>query len=197
MLSKQQKRTLEFIKSYIQENEISPTTLEVAHGIGIQSKGVAHRYIQALEQAGYIKCLAHRKRNLQLIENSQINPLKIPLLGTIAAGQPIEAIVDSDYIHLTELFTDSQCYALKVKGDSMIDEGIFDGDVILCEASETATNGDIVVALIDNHAATLKRLHNNLDGTITLKPANLKLQAMTYAAEQVKIQGKFRGLIRQ
>lgn len=126
-------------------------------------------------------------------------PNNIPLLGRIAAGEPIEAILQHENINLQELLAprvQRSMFALEVKGDSMLDEGIFPGDLVFCEASETAKNGDIVVALIDNQEATLKRIRYEKNGSITLIPANLAFKPMIYEEHRVKIQGIFVGLIR-
>lgn len=121
---------------------------------------------------------------------------RLPLLGKIAAGRPIEAIPHEQELDLTTLFTGKRLYALQVQGDSMIEEGILDGDKVICEQRETANNGEIVVALIDQDSATLKRFKRNRDGTITLIPANHAMTAMTYAAERVQIQGILLGVVR-
>jgi len=121
---------------------------------------------------------------------------RLPLLGKIAAGKPIEAIPNEQELDLTRLFTGKRLYALQVQGDSMIEEGILDGDKVICEQRETANNGEIVVALIDQDSATLKRFKRNTDGTITLIPANHTMTAMTYAPERVQIQGILLGVVR-
>lgn len=197
MLTRAQKKAYQFIQQFIKKHHCSPTLAEVAKGIGIQSKGVAHRYIAALANAGLIRLIPNRHRSIELIEQAQKRMWStIPLVGTIAAGQPIEAILQEELLDLQGLLDRPNCYALKVKGDSMIDEGIFDGDVVLCEHCDSAKNGDIVVALIDQQEATLKRLKYNSNGTITLIPANSKLSPLIYEANRIQIQGRFIGLLR-
>lgn len=198
MLTLAQQRALKFIRQFIAEHGYAPTVMEVATGIGIKSKGVAHRYILALEEAGKI-CLAHgRHRNIELAEDETQggSSAQIPFLGKIAAGKPIEAIADNEMLDVQALFTGHNRYALRVQGDSMIEEGIFDGDVVICEHCEAANDGDIVVALVDEGEATLKRLKNNRNGTVSLIPANPSLSTMIFEAERVRIQGRFVGLLR-
>lgn len=197
MLTLTQHRVYQFIKDYISQYEYAPTTAEIAQGIGIQSRGVVHRYLKALQDAGYIQLLPNKRRNICLLSPNQKNTeLSLPLLGRIAAGEPIEAIYDDETINVTEMFLSSDRYALRVKGDSMIDEGIYDGDIIICQHADRADNGQIVVALIDQLEATLKRLQKNDDTTISLIPANPAHQVQVYASNRVTIQGLFIGLMR-
>jgi repressor LexA len=116
-------------------------------------------------------------------------PLTLPLLGRIAAGRPIEAIPGEDEIDLSEFFVNRDRFVLRVQGDSMIEDGILDGDMVIVEKRETAENGEIVVALIDGIEATLKRLQKNRDGSVTLRPANSQMPPMRYPAARVRIQG--------
>lgn len=193
MLTVKQQQVLSFIQSYIKEHQHAPTTKEIADGIGIQSRGVVHRYLKALEAAGYINLLPQRRRNIVLTKPS--NDQRIPLLGQIAAGKPLEAIEQDAYLDMEQLFTGANRYALKVKGDSMIDEGIMDGDIAICYHAHTARENQIVVALIDHQEVTLKRIqfrHND----VILLPANKEYQPQVYHSKRVVIQGVFIGLIR-
>ncbi len=194
-LTKSTQRTFQFIKTYIQEHQIAPTEAEIAEGIGIKSRGVVHRYVHALAEAGLLGVIPGRKRNIRLAQSIQ-QPHGIPLEGLIAAGKPIETYADRDIIDIASLFVGNQRYALKVRGDSMIEEGIFDGDIVICEHTQQARNGDIVVALIDDDQATLKRFQLNTDDTVTLFPANSTMPPMIYPTNRVKIQGRYVGLIR-
>lgn len=198
MLTLAQQRAYQFIKKFLAEHGYAPTVMEVARGIGIKSKGVAHRYIIALEQAGKINLTHGRHRNIAInkamLKNE--NPTLIPFLGKIAAGKPIEAIVNHEMLDVQAIFNGPNRYALKVQGDSMIEEGIHDGDIVICEQTDTAVDGEIVVALVDGEEATLKRFKNNKDGTISLLPANVNLSTMMYDADRVQIQGRFIGLLR-
>jgi repressor LexA len=194
MLSKRQQDTYRFICDYIAEQGRAPLLSEIAMALGINSKGVAHRYVQALADAGLIRLLPGRHRGIELTGNDD-RPV-LPLLGRIAAGQPIEAIPGRDEINLAEFFMAPNRFVLKVQGDSMIEAGILDGDMVIVERREHADNGAIVVALIDDNEATLKRLRNNRDGSVTLIPENSALPPMIYPAERVRIQGIVVGQMR-
>lgn len=194
MLSERQQDTYRFIRDYIAEQGRAPLLSEIAMALGINSKGVAHRYVQALADAGLIRLLPGRHRGIELTGNDD-RPV-LPLLGRIAAGQPIEAIPGRDEINLAEFFMAPNRFVLKVQGDSMIEAGILDGDMVIVERREHADNGAIVVALIDDNEATLKRLRNNRDGSVTLIPENSALPPMIYPAERVRIQGIVVGQMR-
>ena len=194
MLTLSQQKTLKFVQTFFAKHHYAPTAAEIAEGIGIKSRGVVHRYLKALVNQGYIRLLPKRHRNIQLILND--TSTSIPLVGSIAAGRPIEAIEQHEAVDVASVFLGANRYALRVKGDSMIDEGIFDGDIVVCERRESAEEGQIVVALVDQEEATLKRLYHGRDNTITLKPANPSHQPMTYPAERVAVQGIYIGLLR-
>lgn len=192
MLTVSQQKVFDFIQQYMKDHKHSPTMAEIATAIGIKSRGVVHRYVSALADHGLIKIIPGHRRNIKLIDQSSSLKLK----GRIAAGSPIEAITDNETLDIVNIFLGKNRYALKVKGDSMIDEGIFDGDVVVCEYCETPTDGKIVVALVDNQEATLKRIKYNRDRTITLIPANQKLGPMTYPEDRITVQGIYIGLLR-
>lgn len=198
MLTLNQQRAYQFICEFIQQNGYSPTLPEIALGMGIRSKGHAHRYVQALINEGLIQVLPGRHRGIQLLDTSHdhSNDLCIPWVGKIAAGKPIEAISDNQSINLNALLGGNNRYILKVYGNSMIDDGIYDGDLVVCEYKQNANNGQIVVAMIDNEFATLKRFKHNHNGTITLIPANSDLLPMIYDETRVQVQGIFVGLVR-
>ena len=195
MLTDRQRQTLDFIREFSAENGYAPKLKEIAAHLGIQSRGTVHRYIRALEDAGLIRVHRDRSRGIELIEDTPdrndtiVDEQALPLLGRIAAGLPIEAIEDTETINLNEFFVRPGRFVLRVQGDSMIDDGIFDGDMVIVESTQTAPDGAIVVALVDNEEATLKRLQNNGDGSITLIPANRDMRPFRYSAERVSIQG--------
>jgi len=191
MLSRREQDTYDFICQYIQEQGQGPLLDEIAVGLGIKSKGVVHRYVQSLAQSGLIELVSGRHRGIQLPgqqEHDSEAPV-LPFLGRIAAGLPIEAIPDEDELNLSDFFMGPGRFVLRVQGESMIDAGILPDDMVVIESRNTARNGDIVVALVDRQEATLKRLKNNQDGTITLIPENSDMQPMNFAAERVQIQG--------
>ena len=200
MLTRSQQRTYDFIVAFIQDKGYSPTTTEIASGTGLASRGVVYRYLKALVAANKITLIPNRQRNIQL-ESSLLPAMpmpsvEIPLKGLIAAGHPIEAIEQQDTLSLSRAFSQENVFALKVQGDSMIDEGIMHGDMVICRMTSVAENGDIVVALIDQQEATLKRWQSLGDGNIKLFPANQDLSPMTYSSERVTVQGIFIGLVR-
>jgi len=197
-LTDKQRLTLDFIERYIATHTVSPKLQEIADGIGIRSRGVAHRYVQALIDCHYIAQDNHKHRGIRLLKPSiHRNESVLPLLGKIAAGKPIEAIPGEDQIDLQDFFGHNN-FAIRVQGDSMIEAGIMDGDTVIIEFRETANDGDIVVALIDETEATLKKFKRSHKGRyIKLIPANKELEEMVYEASRVRIQGVLIGQLRK
>jgi len=197
-LTDKQKLTLDFIERYLATHNTPPKMQEIADGIGIRSRGVAHRYVQALIGAGLVKTNNGKHRGIQLLKPNPHRPEStLPLLGKIAAGKPIEAIPGEDQIDLQDFFG-SNNFAVRVQGDSMIEAGIMDGDTAIIEFRETANDGDIVVALIDESEATLKRFKRSHRGRyIKLIPANKDMEEMVYEASRVRIQGVLIGQLRK
>ena len=191
MLTEKQHQTFRFIEQYIEEFGYAPTTAEIAMGISIKSRGVVYRYLQVLQSAGLISLIPGKRRNIVIQQKAVL-----PLVGKIAAGLPIEAINNAEELDILSMFIGDGRYALEVQGDSMIEEGIFDGDIVVCQESAAARDQQIVVALVDNENATLKRFKNNQDGTVTLFPANSSHSPQTYESHRVTIQGIFVGLLR-
>lgn len=192
MLTDRQHTTYQFIRDYHLRQGYAPKLTEIADGIGIRSKGVVHRYLKAIAEEGLIDLLPGRHRGIRLTGDYHESPevgFVLPLVGKIAAGQPIEAIPDRNTFDLTAFFLGLNRFVLKVQGDSMIEAGILDGDMVIVEQRDRAEDGDIVVALVDKDEATLKRFLKNKDGTITLVPANHSMQSINYVAERIQIQG--------
>ncbi|MDO7596569.1 MAG: transcriptional repressor LexA [Pseudomonadota bacterium] len=199
MLTDRQQDTYNFIVHYFEEHQRAPLLSEVAHGIGLSSQGSVHNYIQALVNEGLIERAVGRSRGLRLIEQhneSERLSVILPLLGKVAAGRLIEAVPDESEIDLGEMFSGSGRFVLKVNGDSMIDKAIMSGDYVVLQEQRTANHGDIVLALVDFHDATLKTLLINNDGTVTLQPANADYEPVTLPAERVMIQGVVVGQLR-
>jgi repressor LexA len=201
MLTERQQDTLDFIRSYIQQQGRSPLVSDIAEGLGIKSQGTTHRYIQALVDAGYIERHVGRTRGIALIEEGQeslqeLEPVTLPVMGKIAAGRLIEAVADESEIDLKEMFAGKGRFVLKVNGESMIGKAIMSGDWVVVQSGSQARHGDIVVALVDGYDATLKTLLINDDGTVTLMPANPDFEPVTLAAERVSIQGTVVGQLR-
>lgn len=197
MLTDSQRRTLDFIQSYILRNGHSPTYQEIVKGIGISSVGSAHRYVKALVDQGYLLSEGHgTSRSLKLTDEIADKGMSLPLLGKIAAGQPIEAIPGFDSVNLNQMLGGEGRYALKVSGDSMIELGILDGDTVIIEACKSAAKNAVVVALIDNYEVTLK-IYQPLSGDqIKLTPANPDMEPMVYPAHRVQVQAVLVGSMR-
>ena len=193
MLTRKQQQSYQFIRDYVAEHGHAPSLDEISLALGARSRTSAFNYVRSLEAAGLIRLASGRKRNIELVEQPGT---ALPLIGKIAAGQPIEAIENQDHIDLSQFFMGANRFILKVEGDSMIEAGIMDGDMVIVKQQQRAQSGDIVVALIDQNEATLKYLQHNKDGSITLKPANRNLRTMHYTAERVQIQGVIVGQMR-
>jgi len=194
MLTAKQHQTYCFICEYIEGNGYAPTDAEIANGIGIKSRGVAHRYVKALEAAGLIHVVSGRRRNIRLTKAS--NSSSLPLKGKIAAGRPLEIMEQDGELDVVSTFLGPERFVLQVSGDSMIGDNICDGDYIVCEIVKSVDKSDIVVAVVDNQETTLKRVMDNADGTVTLLPSNPTLSPMVYASDRISIQAKYVGLLR-
>jgi repressor LexA len=218
MLTQKQLNLLKFIDQYTASKGISPSFEEMKKAVRLQSKSGIHRLISALVERGYLLRLPHKARALEVLKlppniesksakkpskigamiGDAIDLIKLPVLGKIAAGTPIEAIRDNgSTIDVPGSFlARGEHYALRVDGDSMIEAGINDGDYVLIKRSDTADNGKIVVALVDDNEATLKTLWRKA-GKIELEPANANYKTQTYTSDRVKVQGMLVGLIRK
>ncbi len=199
-LYRRQKQILEFIRQYIDRYSYSPTLGEIAEAIGVSSLATVHEHLQALVHKGVIKRFEGAVRGIEVVDQKISNALKgveLPILGFIAAGQPIMTYTDPDAsikVSPSMLSGKKRSYVLQVKGDSMIEDGILDGDYVIIEEQNTAKDGEIVVALLENGLATLKRFFKEKD-RIRLEPANASMEPI-YATD-VKIQGKCVGVIRR
>jgi repressor LexA len=196
---KRQKQILDFIKQYIDTNGYAPTLKQIAKALDVSSLATVHEHLQALEKKGLIRKKIGATRGIVLTDHipSIANGLEVPILGFIAAGSPIEPYTDPNAtisISPSMVSTRKRVYVLQVRGESMIDDGIWDGDYVVIEQQDMADNGDIVVALLDNGLATLKRYYREAT-RIRLEPANKSMSPIF--AKNVTIQGKCVGLIRR
>lgn len=202
-LYKRQKQILDYISQYIQINSTAPTLQEIADAMGLSSLATVHEHLQTLEKKGVIERFEGAVRGIKIVNeaiNASLSGIELPLVGYIAAGSPIEAIendiqtvtVASDLVSKTK-----RCYVLQVRGDSMIDEGIFDGDHVVVQSQSTANDGDIVIALLDNQFATLKSFFKEKNGQVRLQPANKEMDPIFVDANEITIQGKVTGVIRR
>lgn len=188
MLTKRQKQTLDFIKGYINEFDYAPSLEEIKDFLKLSSVSTAHHHVKALEDLGFLQKTENQPRAIEVFSRPQM--IRIPLLGTIAAGSPILAIEEKEFIAIpkTNLYNQHDLYSLKVKGNSMIDEHINDGDIVVIKNQQTATDGDRVVALIDNEEVTLKKFYNE-GSKIRLQPANKDMNPIIVESHQLTIQG--------
>lgn len=194
MINKRQVQVLNFIKSYKEEHDVSPSLEEIKTYLNLSAVSTAHYHVQKLQNEGYLKKESNQPRSTATFDESRV--VNIPLLGRIAAGEPIEAIENPDeYISVTlnKVGKSGQFYALRVVGNSMIDEGIFDGDIVVLKKQETAENGQTVVAIIDDEKTTLKKIYKEED-RIRLQPANMEL--FPIYRQEVEIRGVVVKIIR-
>ncbi|WP_293644307.1 transcriptional repressor LexA [Thiolapillus sp.] len=199
-LTRRQQEIYEYLLTHLHEFPHPPTLNELCEALGLSSRGSLHKQLQALIKEGLIEPMNNQRRGVRLTQpdDDAIDPdlNELPLYGRIAAGQPIEAISTPETITVPPpLRTENPCYVLEVKGDSMIDEGILDGDWVVIEQRDHARNGEIVVALVDGEEATLKRIEQQ-NGKVILHPANSAMQPMSFLPEQVQIQGVLVGQMR-
>ncbi len=193
-LTKKQKEVLDFITEYVRENTFSPTQKEIQEHFNFKSLGSVQDYIKYLTQGGYLMNDSHSVRGL-MPSSVQQNAEEIPLLGSIAAGVPIEAIEANDMISIpVHMLGRGQHYALKVKGESMIEEGILNGDVAIIKHQNQAENGQIVVAVVDNET-TLKRYYKKAK-QVELHPANKTMKPIIIKDKECEIRGLMVGLLR-
>ena len=196
MLTSQENNALRFIRQYLALHGYAPKFKEIGLAIGVTSQGTIHRYVQSLEDKGYIERAKGSARGMSLVELPLVSPPVIPLAGRIAAGLPIEAVEDQQELNLAEMFMGPELFALRVTGDSMIDAGILDNDYVIIKKQPVAKDGDIVVAMIDKVEATLKRFKRKSATEVALIPENADMETMVYAAERVNIHGVLVGQLR-
>src|SRR5713226_2242098 len=201
-LTKRQKDVLDFIAKFVDDNGYSPSYEEIAHGLNLASLATVHKHITALETKNYLKRGFNRSRSLDLgpkymQEHRRQRDLEVPLLGRIAAGKPVEAVEQRATLSFADFAGHRDTYALEVRGDSMIEDHICDGDMILVERTAEVRDGDIVVALISGMETTLKRIYREPGERIRLQPANSSLQPIFVPASEVQIQGRLLAILRK
>jgi len=198
-LTRKQQEVYAFLLNNQNRFNHPPTLAELCLAMDLKSRGSLHKHIQGLVKAELVEPLNRKQRGVRLKKQGVTEELRenaLPIVGAIAAGQPIEAIENISYMSVPEqLKTDKPCYILKIKGDSMIDAGIFDGDWVIIEQRSNARNGEIVVALVDKTEATLKTIEQYPHETVLI-PANKDMQPMRFQPRQVEIQGVLIGQMR-
>ena len=199
-LTRRQQEIFEYLREHLDDFPHPPTLDELCEALGLSSRGSLHKQVQALIEAGLVEPMNNLRRGIRLVEDEPGGVAEgegLPLYGYIAAGQPIEAISNPENIDVpSQLRTAKRCYVLEVRGDSMIDEGILDGDWVVIEHRDQAHNGEIVVALVDGEEATLKRLEQKA-GEVVLHPANESLEPMHFSPDRIRIQGVLVGQMRR
>jgi len=203
-LTKRQKQVLDFIAGFVDENGYCPSFEEIARGLDLASLATVHKHISVLEEKSYLKRGYNQSRSLELTpkyvqEQRRPKPvaMEIPLMGRIAAGAPLEAVEQHEVLHFADFAGNGDTYALEVRGNSMIEDHICDGDVILLERVSQARDGDIVVALVAGTDATLKRFYREAGEVVRLQPANSALKPILVPARDVQIQGRLLAVLRK
>lgn len=210
-LTKRQRQIYNFIADFVQKNGYSPSFAEIGQGLGLSSLATVHKHITNLHNKGLLKRELNRSRSLDVLPPkgqlkkaftnaaavaAKAAAVSLPLVGRIAAGQPIEAIENPDRISLTDITRSRDVFVLEVRGDSMQDEHILDGDYVLVEKVRAARDGEIVVALVENADATLKRFYREGD-KIRLQPSNAAMAPIIVPASSVQVQGRVVGVMRK
>jgi len=195
-LTRRQHELLDYLRRREERGEFPPSLTRICADLGLASRGSLHKQVVALVEARLVEPMLGKQRGVRLVRAAN-EEASLPLLGAIAAGRPIEALArDESIVVPAWLRTDAECYALRVRGDSMRDAGILDGDIVVVEARETARNGEMVVALIDGQEATLKRIEQR-PGEVLLHAENALYAPQVYGSERVRIQGVVVGQIRR
>jgi len=198
-LTKRQKEILDHVRAFIEDHGYAPSFEEIADHFQYSSLATVHEHLSNLERKGYIRKAYNESRSIELVERRPALPsIELPLLGTVAAGLPIEAVSDTQSLAVpSDMVRRGENYVLRVQGDSMIDEQIRDGDYIVVNSRDVAENGQMVVALIGGDAATVKKLYREPGGRVRLQPANRAMAPIVEDAANVAVQGVVVGVIRK
>jgi repressor LexA len=204
-LTKRQKEVLDFLVSFVNKHGYSPSFEEIAKALKLTSLATVHKHINTLEKKGFVRRGYNQSRSIEIMQlpkpvREQVierHVIELPLRGRIAAGRPLEAVEDRETISLGDFARSNNSFVLQVKGNSMVEDHILDGDFIVVEQTQVANPGEIVVALVGGDDATLKRFYREAGGKIRLQPANSELQPIIVPAADVKIQGRVIGVLRK
>jgi repressor LexA len=202
-ITRRQRQVYDYIADFVQTRGYSPSFEEIGDGMGLNSLATVHKHISNLEKKGLLKRDYNRSRSIDLLpikgkmkQAMSMDPLRLPLLGRIAAGRPVEAMETPETISLADFVRSKEVFVLEVRGDSMQDEHIVDGDYVLVEKVKTAHDGDIVVALVEGSETTLKRFYREGD-QVRLQPSNAAMAPIMLPAASVQIQGRVIGVLRK
>jgi len=199
-LTRRQKQILDYLQNYIGANGFAPSFEEIAEEFTFNSLATVHEHLTNLERKGYIRRTHNESRAIEVLPlPGQAGATELPLLGLVAAGEPIEAVAQPETISVPNdlIPRRGSCYALKVRGQSMIDDHIDDGDYVVVHNRQTAENGQMVIALIQGTSATVKRLYREADGWVRLQPANDHMQPLRVHEDDLLVQGVVVGVIRR
>ena len=204
-LTKRQKEVLDFLVGFLNKRGYSPSFEEIGRSLKLNSLATVHKHITTLERKGFIRRGYNQSRSIEVLQlpkpvREQVldrHTVELPLHGRIAAGRPLEAIEDREMVSLGDFARSDRTFVLQVKGNSMIEDHILDGDYVVVEPTQVANPGEIVVALVGDDEATLKRFYRDSGGKIRLQPANSDLAPLVVPAADVKIQGRVVGVLRK
>jgi repressor LexA len=204
-LTKRQKEVLDFLVNFLNKHGYSPSFEEMAKSLKLTSLATVHKHITTLEKKGFIRRGYNQSRSIEVMQlpkpvREQVierHSMELPLAGRIAAGRPLEAVEERETISLGDFAHARNCFVLQVKGNSMVEDHILDGDFIVVEQTQVANHGEIVVALVRDSEATLKRFYREPGGKIRLQPANSEMQPIVVPGQDVKIQGRVISVLRK
>jgi len=204
-LTRRQKEVLDYLVGFLNKHGYSPSFEEIARALKLTSLATVHKHLSTLEKKGFVRRGYNQSRSIEITQlpkpvRDQVierHAVGLPLVGRIAAGRPLEAVEDRETISLADFSRGQNTFVLQVKGDSMQDDHILDGDYVVIEQSQVANNGEIVVALVSNEDATLKRFYRESAGKVRLQPANSQMAPIILPAAEVKIQGRVIGVLRK
>jgi len=204
-LTKRQKEVLNYLVAFINKNGYSPSFEEIARSLKLTSLATVHKHLSTLEKKGFIRRGYNQSRSIEVIQlpkpvREEIldrHVVELPLRGKIAAGRPLEALEQDETISLADFAHGEKTFVLQVRGESMRDDHILDGDYIVVEQTQVANTGEIVVALVGEDDATVKRFYREPGGKIRLQPANSSMAPIVVPAQDVKIQGRVVGVLRK
>jgi len=199
-LTRRQHEVFEFIRAFVADQGYSPSLEEIAAHLGLSSVATVHKHVQHLVEKGYLQKAWNRSRSVEPVSGPPAQIEQLPLLGTVAAGLPIEAVEVTETIDVPAQLIprSSSCFVLRVQGDSMIEDQICDGDFVVVESRPEARNGETVVALLRGEEVTLKKFYREQNSPqVRLEPANATMQPIVADASEVQVRGVVRGLLRQ
>lgn len=198
-LTRRQKEILDYVGKHLERRGYAPTIEEIGEHFGLSSLATVHKHLTNLQDKGFIKRAANRSRALELVPSGMaVRAIELPLLGRVAAGSPIEAITGTETVFVPEdMVGRHDTYVLQVKGDSMIDEQIRDGDYVIVEDRTSVRDGEMVIALVGGDSATLKKLYREGEGRVRLQPANRRMKPIFVDQDDLRVQGVVIGVLRK